>query len=400
MRSTRRFSRPVPDLAGILICLAFALVCAASTSHASNDQAPFKTKAKQAILLDAKSGSVLFAQDADTPHPPASMSKLMTLTLIFKALKAGTLKLTDEFAVSENAWRTGGAPSRTSAMFVPVNTAATLEEMIRGIIIQSGNDAAIAIAEGMAGSEAAFARQMEAEARRIGLANATFGNATGLPHPRQLMSARDLAVLARHIIYTYPEYYHYFSEKEFKYSRFRFINRNRLLFMKLGVDGLKTGYTEAAGYGVTASAVQGDRRLIAVVIGLDSKAERWEEARRLIEWGFNGFAPFKVFDQGEVVGQARVWGGTRFFVPLVGKGGVEVYLPRFPVNQRLKGEVIYTGPLKPPVKRGDQVAMLRVTSSTGAESQVPLYAAEDVERAGLVRRGFDSLLHLAFGWLP
>jgi D-alanyl-D-alanine carboxypeptidase (penicillin-binding protein 5/6) len=170
--------------------------------------------------------------------------------------------------------------------------------------------------------------------------------------------------------------------------------------MKLGVDGLKTGYTEDAGYGVTASAERDGRRLIAVVTGLKTREDRWDEAKRLIDWGFDGFAPFKVFDQGEVVGQARVWGGSQFFVPLVGKGGVEVYLPRHPVNQRLRGEVIYDGPLKPPIRRGDQVAMLRVTSSTGAQSQVPLYAAEDIERAGLARRGFDSLIHLAFGWLP
>jgi D-alanyl-D-alanine carboxypeptidase (penicillin-binding protein 5/6) len=241
---------------------------------------------------------------------------------------------------------------------------------------------------------------MEAEAKRIGLTNSTFGNASGLPHPRQLMSARDLAILARHIIYTYSDYYKYFGEQEFKYRRFRFINRNRLLFMKLGVDGLKTGFTTAAGYGVTASAVRDGRRLIAVVTGLKTKNDRWDEAKRLINWGFEGFSEFKVFDQGEVVGQARVWGGSQFVVPLVGTGGVEVYLPRYPVNQRLRGEVIYDGPLKPPIKRGDQVAMLSVTSSTGAQSQVPLYAAEDVERGDLTRRGFDSLIHLAFGWLP
>jgi D-alanyl-D-alanine carboxypeptidase (penicillin-binding protein 5/6) len=215
-----------------------------------------------------------------------------------------------------------------------------------------------------------------------------------------MMSARDLAILARHLIYNFPEYYPYFREHDFKYRRFRFINRNRLLFMKLGVDGLKTGYTEEAGYGAVFSAVQDDRRLIGVVGGLDSKNDRWEEAKRLIEWGFKDFALFKVFDQDEVVGQARVWGGSRLFVPLIGKGEVRVYLPRYPVNQRLRGEVIYTGPLKPPIRRGDQVAILRVSSSTGAQGQVPLFAAEPVERGGLVRRGLDSLFHLAFGWLP
>lgn len=360
----------------------------------------FKTKALQAILVDGQSGSILFSHNPDEPRPPASMSKLMTLTLIFNALKAKKLTLDEPVVVSENAWRTGGAPSRTSSMFVPINKSATVEQMIRGLVVQSGNDAAIAIAEHMAGSEAAFAQLMEKEAQRLGLSNSSFGNASGLPHPRQLMSARDLAILSRHLIYGLPEYYPYFAEREFKYRRFRFFNRNRLLFMKLGVDGLKTGATKAAGYGVVASAVQNGRRLIAVLGGLKSKKERWNEARRLIKWGFDAFAPFKVFEQGEIVGQARVWGGSSLFVPLVGRGDVRVYLPRHPVNQRLRGEVIYTGPLKPPIRRGDQVAMLRVTSSAGAQGQVPLFAAESVERGGLIRRGLDSLFHLAFGWLP
>lgn len=359
----------------------------------------FKTNAQQAILIDGQSGSILFSHNADVQRPPASMSKLMTLLLIFKALKAKKLQLDEPVVVSENAWRTGGAPSRTSSMFVPINKSATVLQMIRGLVVQSGNDAAIAIAEHMAGSEAAFAVQMEKEARRLGL-NSTFGNASGLPHPRQLMSARDLAILARHLIYGMPEYYPYFAEREFKYRRFRFINRNRLIFLKLGVDGLKTGATKAAGYGVVASAVRNGRRLIMVLGGLKSKKERWAEATRLINWGYNDFAPFKVFDKGEIVGQARVWGGSSLFVPLVGRDDVRVYLPRYPVNQRLRGEVIYAGPLKPPIRRGDQVAMLRVTSSTGAQGQVPLFAAEPVERGGLVRRGLDSLFHLAFGWLP
>ncbi len=375
------------------------LLATGLTSPAVAQKGAFKTTALQAILIDGQSGSILFSHNADERRPPASMSKLMTLLLIFKALKAKKLTLEEPVVVSENAWRTGGAPSRTSSMFVPINKSATVEQMIRGLVVQSGNDAAIAVAEHMAGSEAAFAVQMEKEARRLGL-NATFGNASGLPHPRQLMSARDLAILARHLIYGMPEYYPYFAEREFKYRRFRFINRNRLMFMKLGVDGLKTGATKAAGYGVVASAVRNGRRLIMVLGGLKSKKERWAEARRLINWGYDDFAPFKVFEKGEVVGQARVWGGSSLFVPLVGRDDVRVYLPRFPVNQRLRGEVIYAGPLKPPIQRGDQVAMLRVTSSTGAQGQVPLFAAEPVERGGLIRRGLDSLFHLAFGWLP
>lgn len=372
----------------------------AALAQASADTGAFKTKAKQAILIDAQSGSILFAHNADERRPPASMSKLMTLVLIFEALKAEKVRLTDEFMMSENAWRTGGAPSRTSAMFVPVNTSATLEQLIRGLVVQSGSDAAIAVAEGFAGSEAAFATMMETSARRIGLTQSTFGNASGLPHPRQMMTARDLAILARHMIYSHSEYYPYFSERDFTYGRFRFVNRNRLLFRSIGVDGLKSGYTSAAGYGAVVSAVQNDRRLIAVLGGLESSQERWAETERLLKWGFNDFAELKVFEKDEVVGQARVWGGSQIFVPLIGKGDVMVYLPRSPDNRRLRGEIIYTSPLKPPIRRGDQVAMLRVSSSTGAQGQVPLFAGEDVDRGGLVRRGLDSLFHLAFSWVP
>ena len=284
----RRFQRGFCQLVvfSLILC---TVVAGARPGLASNDKGVFKTKAKQAILIDAQSGSILFAHNPDERRPPASMSKLMTLAVVFAALRSKKVQLTDEFVVSENAWRTGGAPSRTTAMFVPVNTSATLEEMIRGLAIQSGNDAAIAVAEGLAGSEAAFAKMMEKEAERIGMTRSTFGNASGLPHPRQLMTARDLAILARHLIYGFPEYYGYFSEPDFQYRRFRFINRNRLLFRKIGVDGLKTGYTEGAGYGVVASAVQEGRRLIAVLGGLESNQDRWDEGRAVAQLGLQGF---------------------------------------------------------------------------------------------------------------
>ena len=382
-----------------LLAAIFAMtVLATGPVRANGDD--FSTTARQAFVMEPATGSILFQRNADKQLPPASMSKLMTLLVIFKALKSGKLRLTDEFVVSEDAWRRGGAPSRTSSMFVPINTSATLEQMIRGLIIQSGNDAAIAIAEGMAGSEPAFAKIMNQEARAIGLKNSSFANATGLPHPRHLMSARDLAHLASHLITTYPEYYKYFAERDFRYRKFRFINRNRLLFQKLGVDGLKTGYTKAAGHGIVFSAVRNGRRIIGVLGGFKTKNERWAEARRLVHWSFDAFAPFKVYDVDEVVGHARVWGGAAFTVPLIGQGDVRVWLRRQPANQRLRGDIVYRGPLKPPIKKGDKVAVLRVRSSVGTTSQVPLFAAKDIERGGLIRRGLDSLIYLALGWLP
>ncbi len=370
----------------------------ATLSHAQN--AEFTPKAKQAILMDAASGAVLYQFHADELVPPASMSKLMTLAVLFKSIKGGQLGLSDEFLVSEQAWRRGGAPSGTSAMMVPVNTKARLDELIQGIIIQSGNDACIAVAEGMAGTEDAFARIMEAEARKLGLKKSTFRNATGLYHPEHLMTARELAILARHLITEYPDQYRIFSQKEFPYRKHKFVNRNPLLFLSLNVDGLKTGFIKESGYGLVASALQDGRRLIVVVGGLATAADRKDEAQKLLEWGFKSFAEFKLFDAAETVGQARVWGGERMYVSLVGQGDVAVILPRFPANQKLRAEIIYSGPLKAPLKKGDQVAKLRVTSSSSAVNEVPLFASEDVAVAGMMRRGIDSLVHMAFKWVP
>jgi D-alanyl-D-alanine carboxypeptidase (penicillin-binding protein 5/6) len=359
----------------------------------------FPIRARQAILMDADSGAVLFQHSANELMPPASMSKLMTLTMLFKALKAGQVKLEDEFLMTEYAWRKGGAPSGGSAMFVPVNTKERLSELIKGVIIQSGNDAAIAIAEGLAGSEEVFADQMTQEARRIGLKVSTFKNATGFYHPEHLMTARELALLARHIITEYPGYYPIFSQREFQYRKHKFFNRNPLLSLNIGVDGLKTGFVKEAGYGMVGSAKNENRRLIVVVNGLATAEERKDEARRLLDWGFKSCAEFKLFEAGEVVGSARVWGGDRLFLPLVGNGEVNVLLPRLSANQKLKAEIVYQGPLKPPIKKGDAVAYLRVTSPSEATYEVPLYAAEDVAAGGVFRRGLDSLFHLATRWV-
>jgi len=332
--------------------------------------------------------------------PPASMSKLMTLAVAFRALKEGRVKLSDEFLMSENAWRKGGGPSGTSAMFVPINTRISVEELIKGIIIQSGNDAAIAVAEGIAGSEDAFAKMMTEEARRLGMPLSTFRNATGLYDPQHQMTARELAMLARHLIREYPDHYPTFSVKEFPYRKHKFINRNPLLFMNIGADGLKTGYIKEAGYGIVGSAVQGNRRLIVAINGLATQEDRKEEARRLLDWGFRAFGEFKIFDAGETIGKARVWGGDRMYVPLTGSGDVMVMLPRAAATQRLRAEIIYKGPLKPPVKKGDQVAKLRVTAANDATSEVPLFAAEDVNPASTWKRGLDSLLFMATKWIP
>jgi D-alanyl-D-alanine carboxypeptidase (penicillin-binding protein 5/6) len=357
-------------------------------------------KSPHAILVDAETGAVLFQRNADELVPPASMSKLMLLIMMFMALRAGDLKLDAEFRMSENAWRTGGAPSRTSSMFVPLGKTATVHELLQGIIVQSGNDAAISVAENMMGSEALFAEAMTEQARRLGLKKSVFKNASGLPHPEHLMTVREIAMLARHIIKEYPEYYPMFAQKQFFYRHHKFYNRNPLLSVVPGTDGLKTGYVKDAGYGLVASAKQDDRRLIIAISGAETAAERRDDGKRLLEWGFKNVSEAKLFDAGEPVGYARVWGGERMYMPLVGNGEVSVVLPRVPANPKVVARIYYKGPLKPPVKKGEQVAMLRVTTSTDATSEVPLYAAEDVDRAGFVWRGLDSLLYLATRWIP
>ena len=376
-----------------------ALAGTANVKAQAPAAAEFATKARQAILVDADSGAVLFQHNADERMSPASMSKLMTLAVLFKALKSEQLRGTDEFPLSVNAWRKGGGPSGTSAMLIPVNSRVRIDELVLGIVVQSGNDAAIAVAEGMGGTEDDFARIMNEEARRLGMRNSTFRNATGLYHPDHLTTARDLATLAVHLIRDYPDYYALFSTREFRYRTHRFLNRNPLIPLNIGVDGLKTGFIKEAGYGIVASAKGADRRLVAVLNGLATEAERRDEGRRILEWGFKSFAEFRLFDPNEIVGQARVFGGKQFFVPVTGINGVTVILPRFPANQKLAAEIVYTSPLKAPIKKGDQIAKLRVTSTSKAVNEVPLFAAEDVEAGGLMRRGFDSLAFLALGWV-
>jgi D-alanyl-D-alanine carboxypeptidase (penicillin-binding protein 5/6) len=380
--------------------IAGALVGAPVHAQKAPAAAKFETKAKHAILMDADADLIFFEKDADALIPPASMSKLMTMAVVFRELKAGRLKLEDEFSVSEHAWRTGGAPSRTSAMFAPLNTLVSVSDLIQGAIVQSGNDACIILAEGISGSEEAFVKEMNKYAKEIGLTKSHFVNSTGLPADGHVMTARELALLANYIIKTYPEYYHYFGQKEFKYrEKFTFRNRNPLVFEDLGVDGLKTGFVEAAGFGLVASAKRDNQRLIEVVTGLETKNEREQEPRRLLEWGYKSFKPYRLFDAGQQVSDALVWGGEKHYVPLVGNSDIDVILP-VGSNGKVAAQIVYNGPIKAPIRKGDQVAVLRVTAAdTGATNDIRLYAAEDIGSSNFAMRGLDSLFVLAFGWL-
>ena len=274
----------------------------------------FQTAAPTAILIEAESGTVLFEKNADQLVAPASLAKLMTAETVFNEVKEGNIKLDEEFIVSEDAWRKGGAPSGGSTMFAPIHSRIKVSDLLQGAIIQSGNDACIALAEGIAGNEDSFVRLMNGRARELGMTESNFTNSTGLPDPDQRVTVRELAKLARHIIYTYPEFYKWYSEKEFTWNKIRQQNRNPLLAMNIGADGLKTGFTNEAGYGLVGSAVQNDMRLIVVVNGLKTANDRADEARRLLNFGFNGFESRVLFDEGQRVGEARVFGGKERYV--------------------------------------------------------------------------------------
>jgi D-alanyl-D-alanine carboxypeptidase (penicillin-binding protein 5/6) len=370
------------------------LILPAGIAHG---QTEFSTTAEYAILVDHESGTVLFQKAADEAMEPASMAKLMTLAVVFNELRSGRVALDDEFYVSENAWRTGGASSGGSTMFAELGSSIPVEDLIRSVIIQSGNDASIILAEGIAGSEGTFALMMNELALDIGLEDSVFTNSTGLPDPDMHVTARDLADLGRYLIREFPEYYHYFSEPEMEWNGINQPNRNSLVEMGIGVDGLKTGHTESAGYGSVVSTEEGGRRLIAVVHGLQSMRERTEEGRKLITWGTRAFERIPAFDENEIVGYADVYGGETASVGLIGEGAIDLYLPRGS-RRCLTATVSYQGPLMPPVAAGSEVAQLQVFCDEALIQVAPLYAAESIGQGDITRRAADALKQLAFGW--
>jgi serine-type D-Ala-D-Ala carboxypeptidase (penicillin-binding protein 5/6) len=356
----------------------------------------FQTAAPHAILMDYDTGTVLFEKAADELTAPASMAKTMAVEVIFNEITQGRLSLDSEFVISENAWRKGGGSSGGSAMFAKLNDRIKLSDLLRGIIIQSGNDASIAVAEGIAGTEDNFATMMTRRAREIGLTKSTFRNATGFHHPDQKVTMRELAMLAAHTIETYPELYKMYGEREFTWNKIRQQNRNPLLRLDVGADGLKTGYIEESGYGLVASAVQAGQRLILAVNGLKSAREREAETRKLLEWGFRAFEARLLFEKGAVIGEAKVFGGSRGSVPLVAKRPVRLLFPRG-TAERVTARIVYTGPIKPPVQQGTEVARLRVTRGDVQALDMPLYAAEDVGVGNLQQRAVDGLLEFGTG---
>ncbi|TAN19670.1 MAG: D-alanyl-D-alanine carboxypeptidase [Rhizobiaceae bacterium] len=384
-------------LTRVLVCVVLTLFAGAPFVVRAHAEL-FETKAGEAFLIDAQTGTILFSKNADKLIPPASLAKLMTLEMVFHAIKAGRLTLADKFYISVNAWKKGGAGSGGSTMFAAVKSSVPLEDLIKGMAVVSANDACIAVAEGMAGTEDNFAQQMTERARRLGLDKSVFRNATGLPEDGEVSTVRELAMLGLHIWQDYPEFYHYFSLPDFKWNKINQRNRDPLLTMDIGADGMKTGFTDASGYAIVASAQREGRRLFLAMSGLSSAAERAEEARKMLAWGLNAFQKSKLFGSDEVVGEAAVFGGAQSEVPLKAKGPISIFVPLTNRDQ-LTAKVVYKGPLVAPVEEGTKVGTLRVFIGGTLSQETSLYAAQSVGVGTLYQRAASAMEELAVGWL-
>ncbi len=363
---------------------------------AAGSAAAIETKARNVILMDFDTGEYLYTKDAYKMVPPASMSKLMTVYMIFEKLKDGSLSLDDTFTVSENAWRKGGAASGGSTMFLPIGDKVRVEDIIKGILIQSGNDACIVAAENLAGSEEDFAAEMNKKARELGLKNSSFANSTGLPHPDHKMSVEDLALLARRIMKDFPEFYHIFSQKTFTYNNITQGNRNPLLYTMQNADGLKTGHTEEAGFSLTASAKKGDRRLIEVMTGMNSNKERSEEAEKLMSWGFREFDNYDIFRKGDKIVEVPVVFGQEKSVVLTVGEDLKKTIKKSKAH-KTKMTAVYDKPVKAPFKVGDQLGTVEIEIPGEETIRLPLVADRSSEKLGFFSRIAENLKYLLFG---
>jgi serine-type D-Ala-D-Ala carboxypeptidase (penicillin-binding protein 5/6) len=353
----------------------------------------FQTSVPNAILIEPQSDSILYEKNIDQPVEPASLAKLMTLEYVFNEIKQGRLGLDDQFTISENAWRKGGAPSHGSTMFAAIHSQVSLGDLIQGIIVDSANDACIAIAEKLAGNESAFGQLLTKRAREIGLMHSTFTNATGYSDPNLRVTVHDLAELARHIMQTYPQFYPYFAQRDFTWNKIHQENRNPLLGMGIGADGLKTGDTNEAGFTLVGSAVQDDVRLIVVLTGAKSEKERADEGKKLLDYGFHNFQSRILFPADQPIGAAKVFGGNISYVPLVAPGIVRVMVAR-DNDEPLSAKIEYTGPVPAPISKGQAIGTLRVWRGDNLALELPLKAAQDVGRGSMSQRAMDGATEL------
>ena len=371
--------------------VAFCALVAISLAYAPSVAKALETSAKQAVLLDFETGVELYSKNADEMMPPASMTKMMTVYLLFERLAEGRLSLDDELLVSRKAWKKGG-----SKMFVEAGKNIKVEDLIRGIVVQSGNDATIVVAAGLAGNEDAFAREMTDKAPEFGMSNTTFRNASGWPDPEHRTSARDLAILAEATIRNFPDYYKYYAERKFTFSAITQRNRNPLLGRLKGADGLKTGHTENAGYGLTASAVRNGRRLIIVLNGMLSNRARKNESQRILDWGFREFGNFNLFAADEKITSVDVWLGEKSSIPLLAKEGVLLTMER-KHRKSLKVTIRHTEPIPAPIKKGSKLGDVVVNVADRNPIEIPLIAGEDVQRLGPNGRISAALRYIFWG---
>jgi D-alanyl-D-alanine carboxypeptidase (penicillin-binding protein 5/6) len=387
-------------IAGIIAlgitCGSIAFAANQSVQGVKKEDGGYDTDAPTAILIEASSGSVLFEKSADELRAPSSMMKLMTAEVVFRAIKQGDVKLTDQFIVSENSWRKGGAPAGGSTMFAAIHSRIPVDDLLRGAIIQSGNDSCMILAEGIAGNEKAFAEMMTKRARELGLTQSTFANSSGLPDPGNRMTVRELAKLARYITQTYPDFYKLFGEREFTWNKIRQQNRNPLLNSLEGADGLKTGYTKEGGYGMVGSAVQNGMRLIVAVNGLDDPDDRMTEAKKLLEWGFRNFEARTLFAAQQPVGYAKVFGGDSRSIKLASPVPIKVMVQKNGTD-KLIARIVYNGPVRAPVEPGQRVGFVKVWRGANIAVEAPVYAAESVATGSTMRRAIDGASELVIG---
>ncbi len=381
-----------------VLCLGLVAAAKPAAPSKAGQTGAMEVKASVALLVDFATGAVLFEKNADQPFPPASLAKMMTVAVTFRELKEGRLSIDGEFPVSEHAWRTGGAPSRTSAMFAPIHSNVKIGDLLQGVMVQSANDGAITLAEGIAGSEGGFAELMNKRARELGMEQTGFANPTGLPDPGNRTTARDLVKLANHLIIDYPDYYKIYSQAEFTYNKIRQFNRNPLLKEFPGSDGIKTGYIKESGYNLVGSALQSGQRLIVVIGGATTAKDRAEDARKLLDWGFRTFETVHLYGAGEAIGEASVFGGIASGVKVASPKPIDILIQRGS-RDKLKARVAYTGPIRAPIAEGQPIGNLVVTRNDAIVQEIPVVAAEAVAKGTMRQRAIDGTRELLIGLL-
>ncbi|MFK0339603.1 D-alanyl-D-alanine carboxypeptidase family protein [Agrobacterium sp. 16-172Ci] len=379
----------------VAVAAAFAFFSAGTVQSQTG---PFIAKAEQAYMIDADTGTVLLSQNENQPFPPASLAKLMTVEVVLDALSKGQVTAETAYPVSEYAWRTGGAPSRTSTMFAALKSSVNINDLLTGIIVQNANDGCIVVAEGMAGSDAAFAKRMTARAGELGMSSSTFTNSTGLPDPGNRTTARDMVRLAQHLRDTYPERYGLFTKPDFEWNRIFQRNKNTLLMPGSGIDGLGLGFAEGSGFAAVVSAEREGRRVYLALAGIVDDKTRQEEARRVVDWGLTAFEKRHLFSKDEAVGSVSVYGGDVSHIDLSPKEDVSVLVP---VNNpdRISGRIVYRWPLNAPLDVGANAGTLKIFSGERLLREVPLYTKAAVGKGSLTQNATGALKELLLFWL-